>query len=76
MIAASLIIHNKDYINYISFRFKLFIVGVLTIVISEISIRYAAVNIKSTLTFLIMPVLIYVIGYIFFANKLRFKTKN
>ena len=76
LIAASLIIHNKDYINYMSFRFKLFIVGVLTIVISEISIRYAALNIKSTLAFLIIPVLIYLIGYIFFTNKLKYKTNN
>ena len=76
LIATSLIIYNKDYINYISFRFKLFITGVLTIVISEISIRYAALNIQSTLAFLIIPAVIYAIGYIFFSNKLKHKVNN
>ncbi len=73
LVAASLIIYNKDYINYISFRFKLFIAGVLTIVISEISIRYAALSLQSTLAFLIIPIAIYFIGYIFFTNKLKHK---
>ena len=76
LIAASLIIYNKDYINYISYRFKLFIIGVLTIVISEISIRYAALSLQSTLVFLIIPIIIYLIGYIFFTNKLKLKTNN
>ena len=76
LIAASLIIYNKVYINYISYRFKLFIIGVLTIVISEISIRYAALSLQSTLVFLIIPIIIYLIGYIFFTNKLKLKTNN
>ena len=76
LIGASLILRNKDYINYTKFRFKLFIIGVLTIVISEISIRYAGLNIKSTIFFLMIPIIIYTMGYLFFINQINFKKKN
>jgi len=76
LIGASLILRNKDYINYTKFRFKLFIIGVLTIVTSEISVRYAGLNIKSTIFFLIIPIIIYIMGYLFFINQINFKKKN
>jgi len=76
LIGASLILRNKDYINYTKFRFKLFIIGVLTIVTSEISVRYAGLNIKSTIFFLMIPVIIYIMGYLFFINQINFKKKN
>ena len=76
LIGASLILHNKDYINYTKFRFKLFIIGVLTIVTSEISVRYAGLNIKSTIFFLMIPIIIYIMGYLIFINQINFKKKN
>jgi len=76
LIGASLILRNKDYINYTKFRFKLFIIGVLTIVTSEISVRYAGLNIKSTIFFLMIPIIIYIMGYLIFINQINFKKKN
>ena len=49
LIACLIIIKSKDDYNYFKYKFGLFIFGVITIIISEVSIKYSSVNIISPL---------------------------
>ena len=74
LIACLLVLCSKNDINYKKYRIKLFVFGVLIIVISEISIRYTGSNnLSNIIIFLIIPIITFVIIYKFFINKVKNK---
>ena len=73
LIACFLILKSKDTQEYTNFKFKLFLIGIILLIISEVSIRYAGLNNKSNLIFILMPVILFIMARTFFSNQLRFQ---
>ena len=69
LIASLLIIKSKDSFNYTRYKVGLFIIGTLTIVISEVSIRYSAKNELNSLIFLLVPLALFLFTYLYLINK-------
>ena len=75
LIACFLILKSKDTQEYTNFKFKLFLIGIILLIISEVSVRYAGLNNKSNLIFILMPVILFIMARTFFNNQLRFQIK-
>ena len=73
LIASILVLKSKDYWQYSSFKFFLFINGFITISLSEISIRYAGENKFSTIIFFTLPFFLFLINYFYLSKNLKTK---
>ena len=71
LIASLIIIKSKDDYDFFKYKFGLFIFGVITIIISEISIRYSSSNILENIYLVFLPILLFFFIYIYFKIKLR-----
>ncbi len=71
LIASLIIIKSKDDYEFFKYKVGLFILGVMTIIISEISIRYSSSNIFENIFFVSLPILLFFFIYIYFKIKLR-----
>ena len=73
LIASILILSSRDYINHNYFKTIMFLNGFGTIVVSEISLRYAGKSTESNILFFSLPLVIFLINYFLFTNKLKVK---
>ena len=64
-----LIIESKENINYLKFRLVIFLIGVLTIIISEMTLRFVNDNLINNLGFLFLPFALITILYSIFTYK-------
>ena len=71
LIASLIIIKSKDDYEFFKYKLWVFIFGVMTIIISEISIRYSSSNILENIFFISIPILLFFFIYIYFKIKLR-----
>ena len=71
LIASLIIIKSKDDYEFFKYKFGLFMLGVITIIISEVSIRYSSSNILENIFFVSLPILLFFFIYIYFKVKLR-----
>ena len=71
LIAALIIIKSKDDYEFFKYKVGLFVLGVMTIIISEVSIRYSSSNILENIFFASLPILLFFFIYIYFKVKLR-----
>jgi len=71
LIASLIIIKSKDDYEFFQYKLWLFIFGVMTIIISEISIRYSSSNILENIFFISIPILLFLFIYIYFKIKLK-----
>ena len=71
LIACLIIIKSKDDYEYFKHKFGLFILGVITIIISEISIKYSSANIIQNIHIFSLPVLFLVTIYLYIKLKLK-----
>ena len=71
MIASLIILKSKDDYNYLRYKFLLFLFGVITIVISEISIKYSGDQPIQNLFLISLPVLLFIFIYGYFIKKLK-----
>ena len=74
LIASLVIIRSKDDYNFLKYKFLLFLFGVFVIIISEISIKYSSVSTFQNLSITLIPILLFIIIYIYFIKK--FKISN
>ena len=72
LVASLIILFNKDHFNYSKIQYTLFFTGFFILVISEISARYVTNNL-TTIIFLVLPVIIFLISYLYLLFKLRIK---
>ncbi len=70
LLSSIIILFNKDNFKYSKIQYFLFLIVFLVIVLSEVSSRYIA-DITSGIIFATLPVLIFIMGYIFLIFKLR-----
>ena len=75
LIATMLVIMSKDSYRYNKFKLFLFCSGIITIIFSEISIRYSSINNLMTIIFFIVPLFLFLATYFILLNKLKYKTK-
>ena len=71
LIASLIIIKSKDDYEFFKYKFGLFILGVITIIISEVSIRYSSSNILENIYLVSLPIFSFFFIYIYFKIKLR-----
>ena len=71
LIASIVVLKSKDFWQYSSFKFILFINGFITISISEISIRYVGDNKLNNLIFIILPFFLFFINYLYLSKNLK-----
>ena len=71
LIASIVVLKSKDFWQYSSFKFILFMNGFITISISEISIRYVGDNKLNNLIFIILPLLLFFTNYIYLSKNLK-----
>ena len=67
------IVRSKESINYFKYRVILFLIGFLLIILSESSLKIIEDDIISNIKFIVMPLLILAITYIFLFYNLRLK---
>jgi lipopolysaccharide export system permease protein len=71
LVACFLILKSKDNHEYTYFKFKLFLIGIIFLIISEVSIRYAGLNNKYNLIFILMPITLFISVRAIFVNQLK-----
>ena len=69
LIACLLITKSKDEFNFNKFTYLLFLLGVMIIIISELSIRYASENYLNNFFLISLPVLMFLVIYTYFFIK-------
>ena len=73
LVACFLILKSKDSSEYTNFKFKLFLIGIVFLVISEVSIRYAGPNDKYNLIFILTPIILFLLLRTIFNSQLKFE---
>ena len=73
LVSCFLILKSKDNSEYTTFKFKLFLTGIVFLIISEVSVRYAGLNNKYNLIFILTPIILFLSLRTIFNNQLRFK---
>jgi lipopolysaccharide export system permease protein len=73
LVACFLILKSKDNSEYTNFKFKLFLTGIVFLIISEVSLRYAGLNNKYNLIFILTPIILFLSLRTIFNNQLRFE---
>ena len=72
LIACFLVLKSKDNHEYADFKFKLFFIGIVFLIISEVSIRYAGSDNKFSLIFILAPIILFISLRFIFNNQQRF----
>ena len=73
LVACFLILKSKDSHEYTNFKFKLFLIGIIFLIISEVSVRYAGLNNNYNMIFIITPIILFLSMLTIFNNQLSFK---
>ena len=75
LISLLLIIKSKENINYLKYRIIIFVIGINAIIFSEITLKFIQEIFLKNLIVISLPLIIFISLYIFFIQKLKFKTK-
>ena len=71
LVALLLIIHSKEKINYSKHRFKIFLIGLIVIIFSELTLRFVNNSLNTNLIIILFPILLVLILYNYFLFKFR-----
>ncbi len=74
LIASLTIIKSKDDYQFTRYKVLLFTVGIIIILLSELSLRYADTTFTKNLSIAIIPVLLFFLTYVYFYTKLKVNT--
>ena len=74
LISLLLIIKSKENINYLKYRIIIFIVGINAIIFSEITLKFIQEFFYKNIFVILLPLLLFILLYLFFIQKLNFKT--
>ena len=73
LICLLVITKSKENSNYTMYRLKIFLIGFITIILSELSLRFVEKNILNNLIIFLIPIILIICLYIIFYFKLNFK---
>ena len=71
LVSSLAIINSKNDKRYSLFNIVIFLVGVVMIVISEISLSYSSLNATGTFLYILFPLVSFLIIYLFLINKFK-----
>ena len=71
LIACLIIIKSKDDYDYLRYKFLLFVFGVCTIIISEISIKYSGTQLIQNQLLISLPISLFIFIYGYFIKKFK-----
>ena len=71
LVALLLIIHSKEKINYSKHRFKIFLIGLIVIIFSELTLRFVNNSLNTNLIIILFPILLVLILYNYFLFMFR-----
>ena len=74
LLASLLVLQSKNYTKFFHFKLFVFFTGVLTLIISEISVKYFSLNNFNAIIFSILPIFIFLSIYLFLLLKNKLKT--
>ena len=73
LIALLLIVHSKEKINYSNQRLKIFLIGLLAIIFSELTLRFVNDSFNNNLIIILIPIILCLFLYNYFLLKFRIK---
>ena len=73
LICLLVITKSKENNNYTLYRFKIFLIGLVIIILSELSIRYVETSIFNNAIIFLIPLIIILYLYLTFYFKFNFK---
>ena len=73
LICLLVITKSKENSNYTLYRLKIFLIGLVVIILSELSIRFVQTNILNNLIIFLIPLIVIFYLYLTFYFKLNFK---
>ena len=73
LICLMVIIKSKENTNYLLYRLKIFLIGLLIIILSELSLRFVEKNFLNNILIFLIPLIMIIYLYIIFYFKLKFK---
>ncbi len=71
-----LIIKSKENVNYFKYRISIFLLGLATIISSEMSLRFVNENLENNIEIIFIPLLMVIIFYFFFFIQFNQKIKT
>ena len=71
IIATFLILKSKNNLNYKYFKIKIFLLGILIVIFSQISVNLVSKNNFMTLMMIITPIILFLLSYLIFLNKTK-----
>ena len=71
LVACLIIMKSKDDYKYLKHKFLLFVLGVITIIISEVSIKYSSENFLENIHIFALPILFIMTIYLYLKIKLK-----
>ena len=71
LIALLLIVHSKEKINYSKHRFKIFLIGLLAIIFSELTLRFVNDSFNNNLIIILIPIILCLFLYNYFLLKFK-----
>ena len=74
IIASFLILKSKNNINYKFFKIKIFLLGILFVIFSQISVNLVSKSNFMGLTMIVTPMLLILFSYIIFLNKTKYSS--
>ena len=75
LIGGLLIIKSKNSISFTNFKFKIFVMGVIVISLSEISTKFYSINFNETALIFLMPFILFFLIYYYFIRQFDLKPK-
>ena len=73
LICLMVITKSKENSNYLLYRLKIFLIGLLIIILSELSLRFVEKNFLNNILIFLIPLIMIIYLYIIFYFKLKFK---
>ena len=74
IIASFLILKSKNNLNYKFFKIKIFLLGILFVIFSQISVNLVSKSNFIGLTIIITPLILIIFSYIIFLNKTKYSS--
>ena len=74
LVASLLVLQSKSYTNFFRFKLFIFFLGVMTLIVSEISVKYSSLNNINAIIFSSLPIFIFLSIYLFLLLKNKFKS--
>ena len=71
LIGGYLLINSKNSQNFTNYKFKIFVIGIIAISLSEISTKFYSANVNESILIILMPFILFFLLYIFFIQKLK-----